>query len=107
MKFMKLLMMTIVLFFLSYEVAFANEWINDVQVSRLGTYQNSPIHYVWLSSGTVAECQAANPTHSTLLFSEKSENGKSLMAVLMAAVLTKKEIDVQVNGCEIIEVYLR
>ncbi|MCW5210641.1 hypothetical protein VU03_02715, partial [Desulfobulbus sp. N3] len=102
-----LLLAFVLLFFSSHEYVYANEWVNDVQVTRLSAYQDKSTHYVWLSSGVVAECQAANSGNPTLLFSEKSEGGKTLMGMLMVAVITKQQIDVQVNGCEIMEVYLR
>ncbi len=107
MKMMNLLLIAVVLLFSTNKSACANEWVNDVQVTRLSGYQDNPAHYVWLSSGVVAECQTENPGNPTLHFSEKSEGGKTLMGMLMVAVVTKQQIDVQVNGCEIMEVYLR
>ena len=107
MKFTTLLLLTFVLFFSSHEYVRASEWVNDVQLTRLSAYQDKSTHYVWLSSGVVAECQTENPGNPTLLFSEKAEGGKTLMGILMVAIITKQQIDVQVSGCEIVEVYLR
>jgi hypothetical protein len=87
--------------------AYANDVVSDVEITRLGSYQNSDIHYVWVSSGVVPACQTANPGNPTLFFSEKAIGGKSLLAVFLLAVTTKKKVDLQVNGCEIVEVYYR
>ncbi|MDP2576006.1 hypothetical protein Q8W40_27775 [Vibrio penaeicida] len=86
---------------------YGNEWVNNVQVTKLGSYQHSPGHFVWLSSGVVSDCQKANPSNPVLHFSEISPGGKSLMSVLMAAVVSKTTVDVQVNGCDIVEVYIK
>lgn len=85
----------------------AAEWINDVEVVRVGTYQHSPGHFVWLSSGVVGECQAAIPSNPTLSFSGDKPGGKALFATLTAAVIAKRKVDVQVAGCDIVEVYLK
>lgn len=85
----------------------ANQWVNDIQIQRVGTYQDSPIHFVWLSSGVVAECQAANSINPTLYFSEQAQAGRSLLAVLLTAVATQRNVDVQVSGCNIVEVYFK
>ncbi|MGD8909285.1 MAG: hypothetical protein PVI97_19510 [Candidatus Thiodiazotropha sp.] len=85
----------------------AYQWVSDVNITKLGTYQHSLFHYVWLSSGEVSECQEATPSNPTLLFSEESTAGKSLLSVLMAAVVSKATVDVKVNGCDIVEVHLK
>ena len=85
----------------------ANEVVSDVEITRLGSYQDSDIHYVWVSSGEVPACQTANPENPTLFFSEQAVGGKSLLAVFLLAVTTKRKVDIQVNGCEIVEVYYR
>lgn len=85
----------------------AADVVSDVEITRFGSYQNSDIHYVWVSSGVVPACQTANPGNPTLFFSEKAIGGKSLLAVFLLAVTTKKKVDIQVNGCEIVEVYYR
>ncbi|CCN49414.1 exported hypothetical protein [Vibrio nigripulchritudo MADA3029] len=87
--------------------AYGNEWVNDVNITKLSTYQHSPIHFVWLSSGSAAECRNVDPNNPVLRFSEINPGGKSLMSVLTAAVVSKTKVDVQVKGCDIIEVYIK
>ncbi|MGR5361324.1 hypothetical protein ACPV54_10715 [Vibrio mediterranei] len=87
--------------------AYSNEWIRDTTVVQVGTYQYSQVHYVWLSSGHSSECIAENPINPTLYFNEGNVGGKSLMSVLTTAVISKAKVDVQVSGCDIVEVYLK
>lgn len=107
MRLSMLFLLVITLIFATNYIAFANEWVNDVEITRLGSYQDQAIHYVWVSSGTVPACQTANPGNPTLFFSEQTVGGKSLLAVLLIAVTTKRKVDIQVNGCGIVEVYYR
>lgn len=97
----------LLVFFVSCSQVYANEVVSDVEITRLGSYQDRDIHYVWVSSGVVSACQTANPGNPTLFFSEQAVGGKSLLAVFLLAVTTKKKVDIQVNGCEIVEVYYR
>jgi hypothetical protein len=78
----------------------ARQWVYDVKVTKLGTYHGAPGHFVWLSQQPT-ECTG------TVFFSEDVAGGKSLMAVLTAAVLSKATVDVQVDACSIVEVYLK
>ncbi|QGX41519.1 hypothetical protein [Permianibacter aggregans] len=82
-------------------------WVRDVKVVQFGTYQHNTIHFVWLSSGTVPACQQQSPGNPTIHFDEASPGGKSLVSVLTAAVISKVNVDVQVTGCQIMEVYLK
>lgn len=82
-------------------------WVRDVKVVQFGTYQHNSIHFVWLSSGNVPVCEQDSPSQPTLRFDENSVGGKSLVSVLTAAVISKVTVDVQVTGCQIIEVYLK
>lgn len=84
----------------------ANVWLNDVKVIQLGTYQDFPVHFVWTSLGTIPECAAVSP-NPVLNFSEESKGGKSLVAVLTAAIVATRNVSIQIDGCKIIEVYLR
>lgn len=95
------------LFTASESRAAENAWVRDVKVVQFGTYQHSTIHFVWLSSGTVPACQQQDPTNPTLRFDENNAGGKSMVSVLTAAVISKVNVDVQVTGCQIIEVYLK
>lgn len=85
----------------------ASQWVNDVEIVKMSTYQHSPAHFVWLSSGVVSECESAAPQNPTLVFLDNEPGGKSLMATLTTALVSKRKIDVNVNGCDIAEVYLK
>jgi hypothetical protein len=101
-----LLSIALVLFMFS-AVSYANEWIHNVRVNMVGTYQHSGGHFVWLSKHPVDSCKLADPANPTLRFSESNPGGKSLLSVLIAATLAKANVDVKVNGCDIVEVYLK
>ena len=87
--------------------AMANEWVNDTQIVQMGAYQHSPGHFVWLSSGVVSECQQVAPANPSLHFSDDSAGGKAMLAIIMTALVTKATVNVQVDGCDIVEVYLK
>jgi len=42
-----------------------------------------------------------------MYFDEVKPGGRSLMAVLMSALVNKRKFDYQAAGCEIVEVYLK
>lgn len=86
--------------------ASANESMQNVDVVQLGTYQAHTDHFVYLSD-TPAECKAAVPGNAVLHFQDDQPGGKALLAVLMTALVNKRKIDVQTNGCDIVEVYLK
>lgn len=83
--------------------AFATTWMNNVTVTKLNTYPANSWHFVWFSSFPSAEC---NTTPFTLGYDEAGASGKSATALLTAALLAGKPVDVQVNGCTIVEIYL-
>ena len=83
------------------------DWVKNVNVTKIGTYQYSESHFVWLSKHPVSECQSTGTRNPVLHFSEANPGGKSLLAMLMAAIVSKSSVDVQVKGCDIIEVYLK
>lgn len=78
--------------------ALANEWVRDVEVTQLGTYQALNTHFVWFGSLS-QECKAS----PTMYFDESKPGGKSLMAVLMSALVNQRKVDYQAAGCEIVE----
>ena len=82
--------------------ASANEWVRDVEVTQLGTYQALNAHFVWFGSLS-QECKSS----PTMYFDEAKPGGKSLMAVLMSALVNKRKVDYQAAGCEVVEVYLK
>ncbi len=94
------------IFFFS-SVCVANQWVSNTTVYQLGTYQHSSAHFVWLSTGVVADCQRANPGNPSLIFFDDQPGGKSLMATLTTALVANRKVVVQVNGCDIVEVYLQ
>lgn len=102
---MRITWATLLLFASLSGSALANESIQNVDVVQLGTYQAHADHFVWLSD-TPAECKAASGNH-VLHFQEDQPGGKALLAVLMTALVNKRKIDVQTNGCDIVEVYLK
>lgn len=86
--------------------ATANEWMNNVEVLQVGTYQGQPDHFVWFTA-TPAECKATDPVRPVMRFAETQPGGKSMLAVLMTALVNKRKVDVQANGCSIFEIYLK
>lgn len=82
--------------------ASANEWIRDVEVTQLGAYQGATHHFVWFGSLS-QECKSS----PTMYFDDAKPGGKSLIAILMSALVNKRKVDYQAAGCEIVEVYLR
>jgi hypothetical protein len=87
-------------------VCFANSWVRNAEVVQIGSYHRNPGHYVWLSAA-VPECAAANPSNPVIVFSDSEAGGKGLMTVLTTALIAKRKVDVNVNGCDINEVYLK
>ena len=87
--------------------ALANSWSHDVTVTKIGAYQHGTGHFVWLSSGAVDECVAASPSNPVLSFDEANPGGKTMASLLMAALMAQRPVDVQVDGCQIVEVYLK
>ena len=85
--------------FLLNGVAWAS-WVRDVEVVQLGSYQHAAAHFVWFSA-PISECQGV--TH----FSHDAPGGKALFATLTTALVSKRKVDVQVNGCDIVEIYLK
>ena len=78
----------------------AATWVNDLEVVRMSTYQEAALHFVWFS--------AANPECNGLtLFNHDHSGGKALFTVLTTALVSKRKVDVQFNGCDIVEVYLK
>src|ERR1051326_5645789 len=85
--------------------AHANQWFNGVTVTRVSGYQYAGTHFVWLSSGAGSECQAANSSNPVFNFNENSSNGKSLLTLLMTALVAQRSVNVQVSGCDVVEMY--
>ena len=92
------LLMVLVLCFPAFSQA--SVWVEDVKVSQMSAYQHSEYHFVWLSK-VVSTC------NSTLGFNEASAGGKSLFSFLLAAQLSRANLNVQVEGCDILEVYIK
>lgn len=83
----------------------ANERLLNQDLIKVGAYQNATVHYVWLST-TGAECQTAKPGNPVYSYDEASVGGKAMTALLMAALLNKRKIEVEAAGCNIVEVYI-
>lgn len=84
----------------------ANESMRDVEVVQIGSYQATSDHFVWFTA-TTQECKTANPGNPVMSFSETQPGGKSLLAILMTALINKRKVDVQASGCSIFEIYLK
>ncbi|MBO9872955.1 MULTISPECIES: hypothetical protein [Xanthomonas] len=78
--------------------------MQNVDVAQLGKYQADADHFVWFSD-TTAECKAA-PGNHVLHFQDDQPGRNALLALLMTALMNKHKIDVQTNGCYMLEVYL-
>jgi hypothetical protein len=76
--------------------------LDNVEVVQIGTYHHVAAHFVWFTAAPPA-AQCATP----LSFDESQQGGKSLMAVLITALVNKRKIDVRYEGCDITEIYLR
>lgn len=81
-------------------MVWAASWISSVEVVQIGTYQHASTHFVWFSASS-PECQGV------LSFNHDAPGGKALFATLTTALISKRKVDVQVNGCDIVEVYLK
>jgi hypothetical protein len=86
--------------------AVANESMRDVEVVQIGSYQANSDHFVWFTA-TTQECKTASPGNPVMNFSETQPGGKSLLAILMTALVNKRKVDVQASGCSIFEIYLK
>ncbi|MCW0393705.1 MULTISPECIES: hypothetical protein [Xanthomonas] len=96
-----------VLFLLCFSgPSFANEWMNDVEVTQMNAYQSGTGHFVWFTS-LPEECKTASPSAPIMTFDEAQSGGKGMLAIAMAALLNKRKVNVQANGCSIIEIYLK
>ena len=80
--------------------ASASDWVYNVNVTTIGSYQMAKVHFVWTTQ-TPAGCTGV------LYFSEDNSGGKSLFNTLTAALLTKANVDIQAEACVIVEVYLK
>jgi hypothetical protein len=84
----------------------ANEWVRNIEVVQIGTYQATTDHFVWFTT-TPAECQEADPARPIMRFSETQPGGKALLATLMTALVNKRRVDLQASGCSVVEIYLK
>ncbi|WP_295975972.1 hypothetical protein [uncultured Xanthomonas sp.] len=86
--------------------SFANEWMNDVEVTQINAYQSGTGHFVWFTS-LPEECKTASPSAPIMAFDEVQSGGKGMLAIAMAALLNKRKVNVQAKGCSIVELYLK
>ncbi len=84
----------------------ANEWFNNVTVTQVGAYTGNNNHFVWLKQGVASECRNANPTNPVYNFSDATPGGKSILAMLLLAVVGQRTVHIQAQGCTIIELHL-
>lgn len=84
--------------------AFAEQAIDNVNVTQIGTYTADTVHYVWFS-GISPECSAASP--GVYSFNEALPGGKAVLASLTTALVNNRKVMVRSSGCAITEIYLR
>lgn len=80
------------------------EVLTNVQVTQIGTYQDTPSHFIWFTQRGEQCALEAPPVHH---FSDSQGSGAALHATLMTALVNQRKVDVRVYGCRIHEVYLR
>ncbi len=88
-------------------LAHANEWINNVDVIQVGAYPDNNNHFVWLAQGAAPECRAANSSNPVYNFADNTPGGKSILAMLLMALTAKRQVNIQAQGCKIVELNLK
>jgi len=86
--------------------SFATEWTNDVEIIQVSTYQSRTGHFVWFTA-LPNECKNESPSAPIMQFDESEPGGKSMLAILMTALINKRKVTVQASGCKIVEIYLK
>lgn len=81
--------------------ALAGEWIQNVKVQKISGYQHGEKHFVWFSEQS-PECDKSSVT-----FLDSSLGGRSMLSLLLSAQMSQVNVDVQVEGCELLEVYIK
>lgn len=99
-------MLLLLLILLSPRADAAYEWLHDIEVVKVGTYQSATGHFVWLST-TPPGCTTAVSQNPVMTFDDSKPGGKALLAVLISALVSKRKIDLQAEGCQIVEVHLK
>ncbi len=85
----------------------ANEWINNVDVIQVGAYSDNNNHFVWLAQGAAPECRAANSANPVYNFADNTPGGKAILAMLLMALTSKRQVNIQAQGCKIVELNLK
>lgn len=104
---MKTVLATLAAALLAVSGSASAEHIQTTEISQLSAYQSGSTHFVWLSTGVSAECQATNPSNPVLAFDESQVGGKGLLALITSALINKRQVSVRISGCTITEIYLR
>ncbi|WIH04916.1 hypothetical protein KHF85_19585 [Xanthomonas translucens pv. graminis] len=86
--------------------SFANEWANDVAITQVNTYQSGTGHFVWFTA-LPSEFKTESPSTPIMQFDESQPGGKSMLAMIMTALVNKRKVNVQASGCKIVEIYLK
>lgn len=94
------------LFILLIPRADAAEWLHDIEVVKVGAYQSGTGHFVWFST-TPPGCTTAVSQNPVMNFDDSKPGGKALLAVLISALVSKRKVDLQAEGCQIFEVHLK
>lgn len=85
--------------------AAAEEYVPNLSVTQIGTYQASGTHFVWFSQ-VPSECVASTAV-PVMSFNDSQPGGKALLATLMVALTANRKVDVRVDKCNIVEIYLK
>lgn len=83
------------------------EFIETTQLTQISSYEQGTMHFVWMSTGVSSDCAANSPGNPTIGFDEAQPGGKSLLAILTAAMLNKRNVSLRITGCKITEAYLK
>jgi len=86
--------------------SFANEWANDVEITQVNTYQSGTGHFIFFTALPNA-CKSESPSTPIMQFDESQHGGKSMLAMIMTALVNKRKVNIQVSGCKIVEIYLK
>lgn len=89
---------------LAPSAASASTWYWNRTVVKTNAYPGGTTRFVWFSDNSVAQYCTSNPA---VHYDEAGSGGKTVTAILMAALLSGRQVDIQIDndGCTIVEVY--
>lgn len=81
--------------------ALAAQWLKDVKIQKISGYQYSEKHFAWFSE------KAPDCDKSSVTFVDGSSGGRSMLTLLLSAQMAQVNLDISVDGCDLIEVYVK